>query len=499
MNPDRQAGTWRHIEHVTVTQQLLGATLIDDGTRVDLARYLERHAGRDVGLDQAGNHVHRRALGREDQVDARSPSLLGNTGDQFFNFLADDHHHVGKFVDHYHDGRQLHQQRRFVVNAFALVQRIDKWLAGILGVLDLLVEAGEVTHAHFGHQLIAALHLGNAPAQGVGGVLHVRYNRAQQVRDAFVDRQFKHFRVDHDQLGVFRARLEQDRQDHGVNAYRLTRTGSTGYQQVRHFRQVGDHRPPTNVMAQGQSYRRLGVIVLRGRQHFGEAHDLAVFVGNLDTDGGFARNDLNHPHTGHGQRAREVLGQVGNAADLYASSRLNFVTGNHRARVDGIHRHFDAEFLELDFQQVANGRQGFGGIIELFFLGRIQNRDRRQGTFNRAVHKQRRLFLFLHALARLGRLGRCRGNHCRHVFFTLGHVLAQRLLALDQALFGLGLLTLVGNAWRDHFIDPGIHFAQLGLQLLALVTFGPPAVGRALDQLEQVEGDLARHVHDLEP
>ena len=181
----------------------------------------------------------------------------------------------------------------------------------------------------------------------------------------------------------------------------------------------------------------------------------------------------------------------GGAADLDPGGRLDFVTGNHRAWVNRVHRNFDAEFLELDFQQVADGRQGLGGIVELFLFGRVQNRDRRQGAFHGAVDKQRRLFLFLHALAWLGRLGRCRGNHCRHVFFTLGHVLAQGLLALDQALLDLGLLAFVGDGRRDHVMHAIIDFTQLRDQLLTLGTGRPPAIGRALEQFEQVESDLA--------
>ena len=151
------------------------------------------------------------------------------------------------------------------MDAFALVQRVADWLTRRFGIFDLLVETGQVTHAHLGHQLIAALHLGNAPAQGVGRVFHVGHNRAEQMRNAFVDRQLKHFRVDHDQLGVFRPRLEQDRQDHRVHAHRLTRTGGTGHQQVRHFCQVGNHRLAANVMTQGQGNWRFGVIELWGR------------------------------------------------------------------------------------------------------------------------------------------------------------------------------------------------------------------------------------------
>ncbi|MND61586.1 hypothetical protein D3C80_528470 [compost metagenome] len=179
------------------------------------------------------------------------------------------------------------------------------------------------------------------------------------MRNAFVDRQLEHFRVDHDQLGVFRTRLEQDRQNHRVDTYRLTGTGGTGYQQVRHLRQVSDHRLTADIVPQGHGDWRFGFVVLRRRQHFGEAHDLPVFVGDFDTDGGLARNHFNHTHAGHCQGAGQVFGQVGDTADLDACGRLDFVTRNHRAGVNGVHRHFNAEFFQFDFQQVTDTGQGF--------------------------------------------------------------------------------------------------------------------------------------------
>jgi hypothetical protein len=63
---------------------------------VDLARHLEGDAGRDVGLDQAGDHVHRRPLRGQDQVDAGGARLLRQARDQLLDLLADDHHHVGE-------------------------------------------------------------------------------------------------------------------------------------------------------------------------------------------------------------------------------------------------------------------------------------------------------------------------------------------------------------------------------------------------------------------
>lgn len=167
--------------------------------------------------------------------------------------------------------------------------------------------------------------------------------------------------------------------------------------------------------------------------------------------------------------------------------------------MNGIHRDLDTEFLELDFQQMPHSRQGLGGIIELLLLRRIKNRDRWQGAFDCAVNEQWSLLFLLHALAGLGRTRRCRSNDRRHMLFTLGHVLAEGHFTLDDPLAGLGLLTAIGRRRRDHVVDLHIDFTQLRDHLPALDTGSPPAVGGALEQLEQVQGDLAGHVHDLEP
>jgi hypothetical protein len=59
-----------HVEHVALAEQLLGALLAQDGAAVDLGGHLEGDAGREVGLDRAGDDVDRRALGRHDDMDA---------------------------------------------------------------------------------------------------------------------------------------------------------------------------------------------------------------------------------------------------------------------------------------------------------------------------------------------------------------------------------------------------------------------------------------------
>jgi hypothetical protein len=131
-----------------------------------------KHAGRDVGLDQAGDHVHRRPLGGQDQVDAGRARLLGQAGDQLLDLLADHHHQVGQLVDDDDDvGQPLQRLGLFRRQA----EGVGNELAAGLGLVDLLVVAGQV--APLAHELVAALHLAHAPVQRVAGLLHVGDHR----------------------------------------------------------------------------------------------------------------------------------------------------------------------------------------------------------------------------------------------------------------------------------------------------------------------------------
>ena len=57
MNPLRVPASWRQIEHVALAQQRLRPHLIEDGTGIHLARYLERDPRRNIGLDKTRNYV----------------------------------------------------------------------------------------------------------------------------------------------------------------------------------------------------------------------------------------------------------------------------------------------------------------------------------------------------------------------------------------------------------------------------------------------------------
>jgi hypothetical protein len=183
--------------------------------------------------------------------------LLRQSGDQLLDLLADDHHHVGEFVDDHHDVRQRLQRVGGQVRhlRIRLKQRIEQGTASILGVLHLLVETGQIAHTDRSHQLVAALHLGNAPAQRVGRLHHVGHHRRQQMRDAVVDRQLEHLRVDHDHAHVLGAGLVQQAEHHRIDRHRLARAGGAGDQQMRHLAEIDHDGPAANILAQRQRQR----------------------------------------------------------------------------------------------------------------------------------------------------------------------------------------------------------------------------------------------------
>ncbi|MPN12963.1 hypothetical protein SDC9_160283 [bioreactor metagenome] len=151
-------------------------------------------------------------------MDACGACFLRKAGNLLFDLLANHHHQVGQLVDDDHDVRHgLQRLRRFRGQG----ERIGDVLPLFLRILDLGIEAGNIAHPHRRHQLVALFHLGDAPVQRVGRLLHVGDDRRQQVRNALVDRQFQHLRVDHDQAHLIRLGLVEHGKNHRIDTDRL--------------------------------------------------------------------------------------------------------------------------------------------------------------------------------------------------------------------------------------------------------------------------------------
>ena len=181
-----------------------------------------------VRLDHAGDHVDRRPLRREHEVDADGARLLGEADDRVLDGLRRHHHQVGELVDHDEQVRQRLLAAR----------------------LEGPVRLGQVAGADDREALVAALHLGDDVLQHRRRLLRIRDDRRQEMRDRLVVVELDPLRVDQDHPHLVRRRAQQDRREQGVDAARLARAGRAGDQEVRHAREVGPDGVARDVLAE---------------------------------------------------------------------------------------------------------------------------------------------------------------------------------------------------------------------------------------------------------
>ena len=223
-------------------------------------------------------------------------------------------------------------------------------LALLVGLRDAGVEAVDVAHADLRHLAVAVLHLAHGPFQRDDGLLRIGDDGRQQMRDAVIDGQFEHLRVDHDQPAFLRRHAVEQRQDHGVDGDRLARAGGAGDQHVRHLGDVDDDRLAVDRLAERQRQLGLGRLEVAAGEDLAQIDGLALGVGQFDADGvaaghdGDARGDRAH-------RAGDVVGKADDARRLDAGRRLQFVERDDRTGADMDDLALDAEILQHAFEQ----------------------------------------------------------------------------------------------------------------------------------------------------
>ena len=94
-------------EHVTLAEEGLRPILIEDRPAVHLGCDPECDPARKVGLDEAGDHIHRGPLRREDQVQTHRAGLLRQSGQRRLDVGLHRHHEIGQLVHDDHDERHL--------------------------------------------------------------------------------------------------------------------------------------------------------------------------------------------------------------------------------------------------------------------------------------------------------------------------------------------------------------------------------------------------------
>ena len=136
-------------------------------------------------------------------------------------------------------------------------------------------------------------------------------------------------------------------------------------EQVRHRREIGDHRVARRVLAEGQGQPALGLDELGGDEDLAQVHRRGLRVRHFH---GHRAAPGNRPDDAHGRRLhgqRQVVGEVHHLADLDARRRLELVRGDDgpRARLHDVPVH--AEVLELALQRAGIGLELLARALEL--------------------------------------------------------------------------------------------------------------------------------------
>ena len=350
-------------------EQLLGALLSQNGAAVDLGGDLERDPGREIRLDRAGDDVDRGALRRQDHVQPGRAGHLREALHGALDILAGDHHQIRHLVDDDH-----HERQRLQLELLGLVDGLAALLvvAGMDGASELLalalglaharIVAVDVAHAELRHFLVALLHLAHRPFERDHGFLRIGDDRGEQMRDAVIDRQLEHFRIDHDQPALVRPQPIEQTQDHGVDGDRLARAGGAGDQQMRHAREIDDHRLAADGLAETERQLGAAVDVIAAGELFAQIDLLARRVRQLDADG-VASGDHRDARGQRAHRAGDVVGESDHARRFDAGRGLELVERDHRARprIDDLAAH--AEIAEHALERGGVRLQRFGASI----------------------------------------------------------------------------------------------------------------------------------------
>src|SRR5690606_15810219 len=209
--------------------------------------------------------------------------------------------------------------------------------------------------------------------------------------------------------------------------------------------------------------------------------------------GGLAGNDLHHPHADDRQGSGQVLGQVGDLADLDPRRGLDLEAGDDRTRLYLLDLGLDTEVLELEVEQPRQALHRLRQEALVHIARRTQQGNGGQRAGDHRLDILRRLTCLLGPHAGFRRAGFQRFYLRRRTLFLGRNVLLQRLLALGTGKLGLAFLLQT-----DHRFAATRCFRPWG-RLRTGSTLLPPADPGATEQIQQIQGDAPDQVHDLEP
>ena len=156
----------------------------------------------------------------------------------------------------------------------------------VLIAINISVVRLNVTHFVVLKYLKATLHLGDAPLKRTCGLPWLGNNWNIQVRKASVTRKLNAFWVNHNKADLLRSCAHEHRHDNGVEQNRLTRTGSTCYQQVRKTCKVNNNWLALRIATKGALKRT----AFCKRKNISQVDCLGFLVRDLNTNQRGSRN-----------------------------------------------------------------------------------------------------------------------------------------------------------------------------------------------------------------
>ena len=94
LNTGEAGGLFRRKEHVALADEFLRARAVENGARIGLRTHGKGDAAREVGFDETREYVHRRPLGRDDEVDAHRARHLRQAAKVLLHVTGRRHHQV---------------------------------------------------------------------------------------------------------------------------------------------------------------------------------------------------------------------------------------------------------------------------------------------------------------------------------------------------------------------------------------------------------------------
>ena len=231
-------------------------------------------------------------------------------------FAARVHHEVGKFIHDAHD----------VTHLFNAVH------TDILG-LDPFVVGLDVAEASLGENRVTAFHFGHEPVESVDAIVRIHEDLAvDDVRNVLVVVQFDTLGIDKHQVEIVELHVAEQGTDDGVDAHGLARAGLTSYEQVGSLSQVDS----TGFASYGHTdfERKFHAVLVRSVDIAGK-DSLAVCCGNVQGEIALLGNG-SEGHACDLELQSEVIGEVGNGLDAYATRKDEVYTSHDRAALDGV-------------------------------------------------------------------------------------------------------------------------------------------------------------------